>query len=196
VNRVEAEQAEAGSPVSSAGAEYPLHCRDRFSLFPGYVGIQTQAESWGAGHHSVAGRAATFAYRPEWRDSRHVEIKTQSGGGELLGCVVYAVRGGGSHFITLQEKYENDGLQIIGISIDDSDKELRDFYDRYLMNYPVVAGDQKLAEAYGDILGLPTTLLINRDGFIEKKFTGATDFATLEREIIAQVQRPSTTGPR
>ena len=96
------------------------------------------------------------------------------------------------HFITLQQKYESDGLQVIGISIDDSDKELRDFYQRYRMNYAVIAGDQKLAESYGGILGLPTTLVINRDGFIEKKFIGATDFATLEREIISQLERAPT----
>ena len=91
--------------------------------------------------------------------------------------------------IALQQKYQDNGLQIIGISIDDSDKELRDFYQRYKMNYPVVAGDQKLAQAYGDILGLPTTLVINRDGLIEKKFIGAVDWAAMEREIIAELRK-------
>lgn len=91
--------------------------------------------------------------------------------------------------IALQQKYQDNGLQIIGISIDDSDKELRDFYQRHKINYPVVAGDQKLADAYGGILGLPTTLVINRDGLIEKKFIGAADFAMLEQEIISQLQK-------
>ena len=91
--------------------------------------------------------------------------------------------------IALQQKYQDNGLQIIGISIDDSDKELRDFYQRYRMNYPVVAGDQKLAQAYGDILGLPTTLVINRDGLIEKKFIGAADWTAMEREILAQLRK-------
>ena len=87
-------------------------------------------------------------------------------------------------FIALQEKYQNQGLQIIGVSIDDSDSELRDFYQRYKINYPVIPGDQNTAQAFGGILGLPTTLVINRDGFVEVKHVGATDFATLEKEIL------------
>jgi len=88
-------------------------------------------------------------------------------------------------FIELQHRYQSQGLQIIGISIDDSDSELHNFYQRYKINYPVIAGDQNTAQAYGGILGLPTTLVINHDGFIEVKHVGATDFAALEKEVVA-----------
>src|SRR5215470_16386533 len=88
-------------------------------------------------------------------------------------------------FVSLQQKYHDEGLQIIGISIDDSDSELRDFYRRYKINYPVIAGSQRIAQEYGGILGLPTTLVIRRDGDIEEKFVGATDFAMLEKHVVA-----------
>jgi peroxiredoxin len=88
-------------------------------------------------------------------------------------------------FVALQQKYQGQGLQIIGISIDDSENQLRDFYHRAGMNYPVVSGNQKITQAFGGILGLPTTLIIGRDGRIEKKLSGTTDFAELEREILA-----------
>jgi len=87
-------------------------------------------------------------------------------------------------FVNLQQKYHDEGLQIIGISIDDSDSELRDFYRRYKINYPVIAGSQKIAQDFGGILGLPTTLVIRRDGDIEEKFVGATDFAMLEKHVV------------
>ncbi len=90
-------------------------------------------------------------------------------------------------FIGLQQKYQSQGLQTIGISIDDADGDLRDFYRRLRMNYPVVAGSQKVAEEYGGILGLPTTFIIGRDGRIQKKLTGSTDFAVLEKEVVAQL---------
>lgn len=90
-------------------------------------------------------------------------------------------------FIALQEKYGSEGLQIIGISIDDSDSELRDFYRRYAMNYPVIAGSQAITQAYGGILGLPTTFIISRDGHIEKKLTGSTDFAELEKDVVGML---------
>ena len=86
-------------------------------------------------------------------------------------------------FIALQRKYENQGLQVIGISIEDSESELRDFYRKFQMNYPVIAGSQQIAQAYGGILGLPTTLIFDRDSAIQKKINGATNFASLEKEV-------------
>ena len=86
-------------------------------------------------------------------------------------------------FIAFQRKYEDQGVQVIGISIDDSESELRDFYRKFKMNYPVIAGSQGIAQAYGGILGLPTTLIIDRDGTIQKKINGATNFASLEKEV-------------
>ncbi len=88
-------------------------------------------------------------------------------------------------FIALQDKYRAQGLQVLGISMEDRDSALRDFYRKHKMNYPVVAGSEKIAEAYGGILGLPTSLLIGRDGRIRAKYSGLADFAKLEQEIIA-----------
>lgn len=87
--------------------------------------------------------------------------------------------------VTLQDKYRAQGFQVIGISMEDSDSALRDFYRKYKMNYPVVAGNEKIAESYGGILGLPTSFLISRDGRIRAKYPGLADFAKLEQEIIA-----------
>ena len=87
--------------------------------------------------------------------------------------------------VALQEKYRGQGFQVIGISMEDQDSALRDFYRKYRMNYPVAAGSAKIAESYGGILGLSTTFLIGRDGRIRAKHPGLADFASLEQEIIA-----------
>jgi cytochrome c biogenesis protein CcmG/thiol:disulfide interchange protein DsbE len=87
--------------------------------------------------------------------------------------------------VALQDKYRDQGFRVIGISMEDRDSALRDFYRKYKMNYPVVAGSAKIAESYGGILGLPTTFLISRDGRIRAKYPGLADFAKLEQEIIA-----------
>src|ERR1700756_4367774 len=60
-------------------------------------------------------------------------------------------------FMALQTKYQHQGLQVIGFSVDDDATELRNFYSKYQINYPVVASDNKIADAYGGGLGLPTT---------------------------------------
>jgi thiol-disulfide isomerase/thioredoxin len=90
--------------------------------------------------------------------------------------------------IAFQEKYRAQGFRVIGISMEDKDSALREFYRKNNVNYPVIAGNEKIAEAYGGILGLPTSVLISRDGSIRAKHPGLADFAMLEREIIALLQ--------
>jgi peroxiredoxin len=91
-------------------------------------------------------------------------------------------------FMTLEDKYRWLGFQAIGISMDDPKGVLGDFCREYKVNYPVVMGNQKIAEEFGGVLGLPTTFLIGRDGRIQAKYEGATDFPRLEKEIAALLQ--------
>jgi cytochrome c biogenesis protein CcmG, thiol:disulfide interchange protein DsbE len=87
------------------------------------------------------------------------------------------------HFVELQNKYGGQGLQIIGVSMDDGPEPVRDFYQRFKMNYPVVMGNAKTGELYGGVLGLPIAFLIGRDGRISAKHIGATDIPVFEKEI-------------
>jgi cytochrome c biogenesis protein CcmG, thiol:disulfide interchange protein DsbE len=87
------------------------------------------------------------------------------------------------HFVALQDKYRDQGLQIIGISMDDTPEPVRDIRQRFHMNYPVAMGNAKIGELYGGVLGLPISFLINRDGRIVAKHIGATDISVLEQEI-------------
>jgi peroxiredoxin len=88
------------------------------------------------------------------------------------------------HFIELQNDYGDRGLQIIGVSMDDGPEPVRDYYQRFKMNYPVVMGNAKIGELYGGVLGLPIAFIIGRDGYIAKKHIGATDSSILEKEIV------------
>lgn len=96
-------------------------------------------------------------------------------------------------FVSLQKRYGPQGLQIIGISLDDDPKPVREFYQRFAMNYPVALGDAELAERFGGILGLPVAFLIDRDGRIRARDAGQTDAAVFEKQII-DLLRPG--GPR
>lgn len=87
-------------------------------------------------------------------------------------------------FVNLQEKYRQQGLQVLGISMDDSEDVLRKFYREHKMNYPVAPGDLKSADAYGGVPGLPTTYIYGRDGGLESRLVGATDFQELEKEVL------------
>ncbi len=87
------------------------------------------------------------------------------------------------HFVELQNKYRDQGLQIVGVSMDDSPEPVLDFHQQFKMNYPVVMGNAQTGELYGGVLGLPIAFLIGRDGRIYSKHIGATDIAVFEREI-------------
>jgi peroxiredoxin len=95
-------------------------------------------------------------------------------------------------FIALQKKYQDQGLQVIGFSVEDDATELRNFYHKYQMNYPVIPSDLKIADAFGGVLGLPTTFVIGRDSKIHGKHNGATNFAALEEEVVALLKIPQS----
>ena len=88
-------------------------------------------------------------------------------------------------FVALQKKYEGEGLQVIGISVEDDAGKLRDFCREHQVNYPVVPSDLRIADAYGGVLGLPTTFVIGRDSRIHGKQEGTVDFPSLEQEVVA-----------
>ena len=87
------------------------------------------------------------------------------------------------HFVEMQNKYGPDGFQVIGISMDDDAKPVREFYQQYKLNYPVAVGDDKLADRYGGVLGLPVNFIIDREGRIYAKHLGATDVSVFDQEV-------------
>lgn len=93
------------------------------------------------------------------------------------------------HFVELQQRYASSGLQIIGVSMDDSSEPVRPFYQQFHMNYPVVMGNAQTGALYGGVLGLPITFLIGRDGRIYSKHIGATSLEVFEKEIRSLLQK-------
>ncbi len=85
-------------------------------------------------------------------------------------------------FVKLQERYRDQGLVVIGLSLDDGPGPVREFYQEFRMNYPVALANQEVAELYG-IFGVPTTFLIGRDGRVYSKYTGTTDGSVFEAEV-------------
>ena len=77
---------------------------------------------------------------------------------------------------------------MIGISMDDGPRPVREFYQEFKMNYPVALGNEKVAEAYGGVLGLPVTFLIGRDGRVSAKYVGEVGMPVLQQGIISLLQ--------
>lgn len=94
------------------------------------------------------------------------------------------------HFARWQEKYKAEGLLIVGVSMDDDPGPVKSMMDRISINYPIVMGDEKLGLAYGGVLGLPVTYLIDRKGIIRARYQGGVDLNTLETAVRRVLRNP------
>ncbi|MEK3978835.1 thiol-disulfide oxidoreductase ResA [Psychrobacillus sp. FSL K6-2836] len=68
--------------------------------------------------------------------------------------------------------YKDQGLEILAVNIGESDFAVQKFIDRKGLSFPVLIDDNKSVMETYKINPLPTTLLINPEGKIEKVITG------------------------
>jgi thiol-disulfide isomerase/thioredoxin len=88
-------------------------------------------------------------------------------------------------FIELQKKHGDRGLQIIGLSVDDSQPTAKKYADEMKMNYPVLLaeGREDILMAYDPIPSIPVSVVIGRDGKICSKHDGIAPMDVFEKEI-------------
>jgi cytochrome c biogenesis protein CcmG/thiol:disulfide interchange protein DsbE len=76
-------------------------------------------------------------------------------------------------FVDFQKQYGDQGLVIVGIaSGDEPNATVEKFAKEMQINYPVLVGNDKVADSYGGVESLPTTFYISRDGKILEKIIG------------------------
>jgi cytochrome c biogenesis protein CcmG/thiol:disulfide interchange protein DsbE len=88
-----------------------------------------------------------------------------------------------------QKQYGPDKFQVIGISMDDASPEVIATVARLKLNYPVLMGDEHLGIAYGGVLGLPVSFLIDRSGKIDARYQGA-DLTRMKSDLQNLLQAP------
>ncbi len=88
-------------------------------------------------------------------------------------------------FNHLKEKYQNQGVQIIGVSLDSSTRIVRAFLEDVPIDYDVLMGDRKISNDFGGIVGLPTTFIIDREWRVRKVFPGYVGQHVIEKEVKA-----------
>jgi len=87
-------------------------------------------------------------------------------------------------YIEMQNEYAKDDLVIIGVSLDRKGPEVvKSFMEKHGMNYVVVMGNEKTVEAFGGFRGIPTTFIVDRDGNIRDKKTGAEEKEVFEARL-------------
>lgn len=99
--------------------------------------------------------------------------------------------------IEMQQKYSAKGFVILGVDVDDEgNKEVSAFLakerfevngQKLPMNYPVLRGNDAVADKFGGLLGYPTSFLISRDGKIVKKVQGLISYDEIAKAIESQL---------
>lgn len=86
-------------------------------------------------------------------------------------------------FVSLSKKHKKNGLEIIGVTLSSgSPKKIQDFSEKWNINYTLLTDingneTQSVTARYGQatsqpITGIPTTFIIDRDGYIRQRYVG------------------------
>ena len=108
-------------------------------------------------------------------------------------------------FNELHKSYHEKGLEILGISVSDNKKQLKNFTKSFAVDYPLLYGGtremNKIMKDYGGVYAVPSSFLIGKKGSIIWKYPGAIlknydpqTFATLVYEIEKELKKQEENG--
>jgi peroxiredoxin len=98
-------------------------------------------------------------------------------------------------FAELQKQYGPEGLQVVGIAMDDaSPGDIAKFARDLGVNYPVLLGKEAVGDAYGGVQFLPATFYIGRDGKVVDRVFGLKSRGEIEDDIKKSLAQGEVTG--
>ena len=87
-------------------------------------------------------------------------------------------------FIEAQKKYREQGVEFVGVSVDeDGKKVVAPFIEEFGLNYTVLIADEKVVNNYGGIGAIPTTFFIDRAGKIQRRYEGTISHEELHKAL-------------
>ena len=99
--------------------------------------------------------------------------------------------------IDFNHKYGPKGLVVLGVAMDDEGKKVVEPWvkakhfdvngQQETMDYPILLGNDKIADKFGGILGLPTSMLYSRDGRKIKTIVGLINYEELSKTLDGQL---------
>ena len=96
----------------------------------------------------------------------------------------------------LQSKYASRGFHVIAVALDDDATrvEIGEFADQNHMSYPVLLGNDQVAESYGGVPAMPESILVGQDGKIVERIVGLRSRSELEKSIKKALSTKSDPG--
>lgn len=99
------------------------------------------------------------------------------------------------HLVALQQKYESQGLQIIGLNVggEDDYSQVPEYKQEFGIAYPLaIPEDELIEQLLGDNGNIPQTFVINRQGQLIRHMVGFSEARgpELDRLIASALQGP------
>ena len=137
-----------------------LHAEDAFKSFPAPAWVLQDVDGKTVSSDQVKGKVVVLDFWATWCGPCRSEIPG---------------------YVELQKKYGDAGLVIVGVSLDRvGPAVVKKFIEEQKINYLVVMGDDKIAEAFGGVDAIPTTFIIDRSGTARFRKEGAMEHDEFE----------------
>ena len=109
-------------------------------------------------------------------------------------------------FNEMHKSYHEKGLEILGISVSDNKKQLKNFAKSFTVDYPLLYGGtremNKIMRDYGGVNAVPSSFLVGKNGTIVWSYPGAIlknydpqTFAALVYEIEKELKKGEVKNP-
>ncbi len=168
-----------------------------------FVGYKRQLKKWA--RESVAG-FKSFDFKFDVAAIDAGRIRNSDFEGRILVLDLWATwcqpcREAIPHFVKLDEKFQRDNVDVVGVSMDSPDnphkslKLVRNFVDDNGVEYAVAMGDRSMMNQLAPGQKLPTVLFINSEGKVRFIAEGPHNFYQLEaitNELIKQEKESPT----
>lgn len=85
------------------------------------------------------------------------------------------------HLDALEARHADDGLRVVGVSVDDVEPRIvQKYVDKLGVDFQIAMASEQILTDFGPLNALPTTFFINREGEIVRRVVGYIDEETLE----------------
>ena len=154
----------------------------------------TVPSRWG-GAEACASDAPRVDFSLTFKDLRRQEVRLSDYRGKVLLLDFWATWCGPCRleipaFVTLVEKYRSQGFEAVGVVVQDDFALAAPFAEKFKMNYAVVDGNERddVEAAFGPFVGLPTSLLIDREGRVCRRHLGLPPGVSSEADMERAIQ--------
>jgi thiol-disulfide isomerase/thioredoxin len=120
-------------------------------------------------------------------DGKNVQLKDFKGHPVLIdfwATWCQPCRASMTHLESLQKRYEDKGLVVLGLSVDeDAPADVKRYAQKLGVSFRLAMADEKVLDLYGPVRSIPTTFFINRNGEVVRRVVGYIDAETLDSYI-------------